>query len=393
MRHALQVALIERALRLVETGGSERRAASTSPLSRYLDPERHAREIEAVFRRHPVALCASGDLAGPGASLAIDVAGLPLLLVRGDDGVVRGFVNACRHRGARLQATGPATQRTFVCPYHSWTYALDGALRGRPHDGDFPHAAPADCALAAVPAGEALGCVWAVARRCAPGESPRLDLASWLGPFGEDLRDWGYDTWVPFFHRAFDNAANWKIPLEGNLETYHFQYAHRTTIAHLFHDNLLLADLDRHGTVHHQRLVLPKRTLPSLRGRPQEEWELGRHANLIYFFFPSTFVLHEGDHCNLFTVLPETVSTSRVLGLTLIPRPPDGEKALRHWQRNVEIFWGALDEDFALAASSQSTLASGANPELRFGATEWCSAQFHADVEAALAQARAQPGG
>lgn len=377
-----QRALIRRALDLIESGRSEAGEPARSPVSRYLDPQRFQREIERIFRRHPIAVCPSASLAQGGDTLALDVAGLPLLLVRGEHGRLRAFVNACRHRGARLQPPGAARQRALVCPYHSWTYGLDGHLRGRPHGQDFPHAPADDCSLAPVACGEALGFAWVVPRALAPDEDAALDLRDWLGRFGEDLRNWGYDGWVPFHQREFMNAANWKIPFEGNLETYHFQYAHRASIAHLFHDNLLIAD---HDGPHH-RIVLPKRSMASLRQQPEADWRIGPHANIIYCFFPATFILHEGDHANVFTVLPEAVDRSRVLGTTLVPEPPATDKARLHWEKNVASFWGALDEDFALGVSVQSTLASGANRDLVFGANEWCSAKFHADVEAELAR-------
>lgn len=377
MQRDEQITLIRRALALIERRDSERGEPAVSPVQRYLDPARYAREVERIFRRHPLALCPSASLARPGDSLAIDVAGLPLLLVRGEGGQIHGFVNACRHRGTRLQLPGLASQRAFVCPYHSWTYGLDGALRGRPHGEDFPHAPAKDCALARVPAAEALGLVWAIPRVVQEGEAPQLDITAWLGRFGEDLRHWGYDGWVPFHQREFGNAANWKIPFEGNLETYHFQYAHRNTIAGLFYDNLLMADHD--GP--HQRIFLPKRSIETLRDQPPSEWQLGPHANIIYYFFPATLILHEGDHANAFTVLPEAVDQSRVLAATLVPEMPKTEKSINYWQKNVESFWGALNEDFALGVSVQSTLASGANRVLHFGATEWCAAKFHGDVE------------
>ncbi|MEO7335517.1 MAG: aromatic ring-hydroxylating dioxygenase subunit alpha [Caldimonas sp.] len=381
MVHEEQVALARRALALIAVGRSERGEPSRSPVERYLDPDRAQREEELVFRRFPIALCASGQLAETGDSYAVDVGGMPLLFVRGEGGAIHGHINACRHRGSRLQPAGAGRQRAFVCPYHSWTYALDGSLRGRPHADDFPHAPPADCALVGVPVAEALGFVWAIARPLQAGESPTFDIATWLGRFGADLRSWGYDDWVPFHRREFENAANWKIPFEGNLETYHFQYAHRNTIAGLFHDNLLIADHDRQ----HHRIVLPKRSIESLRTLDESEWRVGPHANIIYFFFPATFILHEGDHANAFTVLPRGIDRSRVIGTTLIPAEPTTDKAREHWSRNVESFWNALDEDFAMGASSQSTLASGANRALVFGASEWCAAKFHEDVEAAIA--------
>ena len=83
-------------------------------------------------------------------------------------------------------------------------------------------------------------------------------------------------------------------------------------------------------------------------------------------------------------MLPEATDRSTVLGTTLIPEMPATERATNHWRKNVDSFWGALDEDFALGASMQSTLASGANRALYFGATEHCAAKFHADVEAEI---------
>ncbi|MEJ8810080.1 SRPBCC family protein [Variovorax ureilyticus] len=376
-----QIALIQRAMALIDSKGSERGEPASSPVERYIDPVRYQREIEMLFRRYPLALCPSASLPNEGDSLAIDVAGLPLLVVRGADGRIHAFVNACRHRGARLRPPGASSQRVLVCPYHSWTYGLDGALRGRPHGEDFPNAPSPDCTLARVPAAEALGFVWVVPRLVGQGSDARLDLDGWLGRFGADLRSWGYDGWVPFHQREFQNAANWKIPFEANLETYHFQYAHRNSIAHMFYDNLLLADHDRQ----HHRIFLPKRSIESLRDTPTDQWQAGPHSNIIYFFFPATFILHEGDHANAFTVLPESPDRSRVLATTLIPEMPKTEKSVNYWRKNIESFWGALDEDFALGVSAQSTLASGANEVLYFGAAEWCSARFHRDVEEAIA--------
>ena len=381
MQREEQIALIRRALALIESNGSERGEPAMSPVARYIDAARHQQEIERVFRRQPLALCPSAALAEPSDVFALDVAGLPLLIARAEDGRLNAFVNACRHRGARLAGPGRTSgRRVMVCPYHSWSYGLDGALRGRPHGAEFPHAPPEHCSLARVPVAEALGLVWVLPRVLATGEGADLDIGAWLGRFGAELRGFGYDDWKPVHERSFENAANWKIPIEGNLETYHFQYAHRDSIAPLFHDNLLIADHDRQ----HQRIFLPKRSIEDLRHRHEGEWQLGPHANIIYFFFPSTLILHEGDHANAFTVLPEAPGRSRVIGSTLVPQLPTTEKAHNYWRRNVESFWGALHEDFALGASVQSTLASGAQQALHFGATECCSAKFHRDVEVAL---------
>jgi phenylpropionate dioxygenase-like ring-hydroxylating dioxygenase large terminal subunit len=396
MRHDEQVALARRTLRHLEAGTSERGEPARSPRSRYLDPQRFARELDRVVREHPLAVAPAAPLAAPGSTLAVDVAGTPLLLARGEDGVLRAFVNACRHRGARLldpQAPEaprsghrpavrrpPRVRRALVCPYHSWTYGLDaGCAGGRTRRTSRTRPRPSTACCRCPPARRWGSRGWCRAR---PGRaSPsRWTCAPRSGRFGEDLRGFGYDAWVPFHARRFSCAANWKLPFEANLETYHFQYAHRETIAALFFDNLVIAD---HDGPHH-RLFLPKRSIESLRGQPEAQWDLSRHANIIYCFFPCTFLLHEGDHANLFTVVPDAADRCTVLGATLIPEPPATEKARRHWERNVESFWGALDEDFALSASIQSTLACGATDDLLLGASEWCSAKFHADVERLL---------
>ena len=114
MQHEEQIALIRRALALIESNGSERGEPGISPVSRYLDPGRYAQEVERIFRRYPLALCPSGALANAGDSFAIDVAGLPLLFVREADGTLNGFVNACRHRGARLKTPGLSNQRALI---------------------------------------------------------------------------------------------------------------------------------------------------------------------------------------------------------------------------------------------------------------------------------------
>ncbi len=101
MRHDVQVGLIRRILDHMEAGTTDRGEAATSPVARYLSPERVERE-KKLLRRMPAMVCASSQVARPGDWLAHDLSGLPILVARGQDGVLRAFINACRHRGARL---------------------------------------------------------------------------------------------------------------------------------------------------------------------------------------------------------------------------------------------------------------------------------------------------
>ena len=119
------------------------------PIASYLSPERYAAEL-ALLRRGTTPFCPSAALPEAGSYVARNAAGTPLLVVRGSDGQVRGFRNACRHRGARI-ADGAGCEKAFVCRYHGWTYGLDGALIARPEEASFLEVDRAAHGLRALP--------------------------------------------------------------------------------------------------------------------------------------------------------------------------------------------------------------------------------------------------
>ncbi len=105
------------------------------PVENYRSDMRFSAEL-AMFRRLPVPFCPSAALPEAGSYVARTAAGTPLVVVRGQDGVVRGFRNACRHRGRQL-ANGSGCMKAFVCRYHGWAYRLDGRLQHIPHEQGF----------------------------------------------------------------------------------------------------------------------------------------------------------------------------------------------------------------------------------------------------------------
>ncbi|MBL8386385.1 MAG: aromatic ring-hydroxylating dioxygenase subunit alpha [Burkholderiales bacterium] len=380
MKHDTQVGLIRRILAHMETGTTDRGAPATSPVTRYLSEERLAREREMI-RALPVMVGASSQVARPGDWITHDLSGVPILVVRGDDGVLRAFVNACRHRGARVvDGARGENRRNLICPYHSWTYALDGGLRGLPHPQEFPDLDRATHGLVPLNLAEACGLVWVV-----PAPGSEIDILAWLGPMVDDLRSFGFEDFTAYAPRRFEAAHDWKLAADANLEAYHFKYLHRDTIAELFQDNRMVAD----AFGDHWRITLPKASIAGLRALPEPAWRLAEHCNIIYYFFPNLMFLFIGDHATLFAAWPRGVGRSIIDGFTLIPAAPATEKARDHWDRNVKIFWDALGEDFVLMESMQSTLASGANAHLTFGASEFCSAAFEAAVERRIGVAHA----
>ena len=100
------------------------------PSINYHHPDLWRLEVDRIFRRVPLVLGFGAELPEPGSYRALTVVGVPILLVRGTDGVVRSFVNMCSHRGAIVVEEGNGRARRFACPYHAWTYTDDGALVG-----------------------------------------------------------------------------------------------------------------------------------------------------------------------------------------------------------------------------------------------------------------------
>ncbi len=380
MRHGEQVALIRRVLVHMHAGTTDRGALARSPVARYLSADRLARE-QHMIRALPVMICASSQVARPGDWFTHDLSGVPIVIARDQDGVLRAFLNACRHRGARLVAAAcGAGRRNFICPYHAWTYDLDGTLRGVPHAEEFPDLDRDRHGLVALQVAEACGLVWVV-----PTAGNSIDIGAWLGPMADDLRSFGYERYVAHDTRRFESKHDWKLVADANLEAYHFKHLHRETIAPRFQDNRMVAD----AFGDHWRITLPKASIGDLRALPEAEWTLADHCNIIYYFFPNVMFLFIGDHATVFGVWPRGVGASTIDAVTLIPEAPATDKARQYWDKNVKIFWDALLEDFALMDSMQSTFASGANTHLTFGRSEFCAAGFEDAVERHLRTLRA----
>ena len=186
----------------------------------YTDPEILRREQERIFRSAWQYVGHLGQLATPG-SFASAVGRTPVVVTRAGDGVLRGFVNVCRHRGFPL-AEGEQSRETLQCPYHAWTYGLDGSLRAAPRSEEEPDFPQDELGLAPVAVG-----TWGpfVFANVAPDPEP---LSQALGSMPAQVAELGLDVESLVHHSRWetDIDANWKIACENYLECYHCQVAH-----------------------------------------------------------------------------------------------------------------------------------------------------------------------
>ncbi|HEY7197416.1 MAG TPA: aromatic ring-hydroxylating dioxygenase subunit alpha [Gaiellaceae bacterium] len=194
----------------------------TLPYAWYADPAVLRLEQERIFARTWQYAARADQVSEPGSLIPAWAGSLPVVLARGSDGALRGFVNVCRHRGHVLCET-EARRETIQCPYHAWTYDLDGTLRSAPRaarEGAFD---PASLSLVPVSVD-----VWGPFVFVNPDPSA-APLADALGGLPRLLAEGGVDVDGLRFHSRAESdeySCNWKVCAENFLECYHCAVAH-----------------------------------------------------------------------------------------------------------------------------------------------------------------------
>ena len=188
----------------------------------YTDPEFLQLEIERILRPSWQIVCHASDLPQPGDWRTIDYAGESVVVVRGEDGVIRAFANVCRHRAMRLVEGHAGCARKFVCPYHAWTYDIDGRLTGVPMKADYPTLRLADNGLVPVAVEQWHGFVFV---RLEDGGFP--SVAAMMAPFEAEIAPYRFAEMrclAPL--RIRDRALNWKNLGDNYSDNLHIPVAH-----------------------------------------------------------------------------------------------------------------------------------------------------------------------
>lgn len=192
----------------------------------FYSPELYALEQRDIFQRNWVYFCHQSQLSAPGDYLTGEVAGQSIYVVRGADGVLRGFFNVCRHRGHQLLKGQGNVAGVIRCPYHSWTYDLAGALRQAPRCEHVLGFNKSEITLSPLGVHVAAGFVFVNLDRATPGFADRLgDLEGRLLAMVPGAADLKFAC-----RQDFTIKANWKVVVENFLENYHSFYsgpAHR----------------------------------------------------------------------------------------------------------------------------------------------------------------------
>jgi nitrite reductase/ring-hydroxylating ferredoxin subunit len=379
MDHATQVELTKQIFAHLDAKTTYRLDDTvTNPVSSYTSAGQLKREQEILFRKYGLLMGLSCQLAKPGDYLTDDFSGVPILVVRADDGGIRAFMNVCTHRGAKVADGSGCSGGAFTCPYHNWTFDHDGKLVGVPDRGSFEGMDLAEYGLRELPAVEKYGLIWV---RPSPGGV--LDVDAQLEGLAPELESYGFQNYHHYETRIFEHKMNWKVVLDTFLEPYHFAPLHAMTVGPILFPNLCLF----HPYGKNLREVLPRRTIVQLRDQPEADWDLVKHTAIVYILFPNTVLVLQGDHVEIWRVYPRRDRADEcVMSLELYtPEPATTDSARGHWDRNMDlVVRTVVGEDFPVSEDIQAGLGSGALEEFIYGRNEPAIAHYQKSVAAAL---------
>jgi phenylpropionate dioxygenase-like ring-hydroxylating dioxygenase large terminal subunit len=346
----------------------------------YTSQARFEREMALLFRRVPLLLGASVELRKPGDYKTMLAAGVPILLIRGGDGVLRGFINGCAHRGAIVAREPCGHARRFTCPYHGWTYGERGELLAVASARDFGDIDRQRHGLKPLPTAERAGLIFGIL-------DPRsqLDVDAFLCGFDKMLQAFNLEEWHFFGSKTFA-GPNWKLAFDGYLDYYHLPVLHKNTFGRT-------AQLGNRALYRswgpHQRLVPPDRAADALGHLPEIEWS-DRYALIgVWAIFPGVAIASfdaGGRGVMISQVLPaDQVGRSMTRLIYLMERPPTPEQEKAATVQFDFLETVVLDEDYATGLGQQSALAAGALEHVMFGQNESGAPQFHRWVDRILA--------
>ena len=339
------------------------------PVSNYYSQERFDAEI-ALLRKSPIPYCPSAGLPENGSYIARRASGTPLLVVRGEDGVVRAFINACKHRGMKVADGSGCKKKAFVCPYHAWAYGLNGKLKNIPGQEAFPNLDNDNLGLSEISAIEKGGIVYVMQE----GKIEDHMLENAIDFFEPEQKMFSYGEVV--------DEANWKLLTETLLEGYHIKSLHKDTFYPFGLDNINLVETSGPNS----RVIFPFKRIEKIRHIEPNERKLNGVATSVFHLFPNASVSILSKHSSLTIMEPLSPSSVKIVSyLVYNPKLNGKEISLEDAEKDAKfVNESGQNEDREAARAIQETVTTSANSYLTFGFFEKAIVNFHQHLTSSL---------
>ena len=350
------------------------------PASNYFDERQWQREVDQVFKRVPLMLAMSCELKAAGDFKTLEVCGVPVLLVRDDEQVIRAFINSCSHRGAVVVTEQRGSRTRFSCPYHAWTYDGRGDLVSIYAESDFGEIDKSCHGLTRLPAGERAGMVWV-----SLDPESTLDLDVFLCGYDQLLAQFDFADWSLFEDRTV-KGPNWKIAYDGYLDLYHLPILHRNTFGANMPNQALY---DAWGP--HQRVSSPDPGLLKLKDSNESDWPTARLLQGVWTIFPhvsiASFDGGGGRGVMVSQLFPgQTPLESYTVQNYVMERLPESDAVRDRAHEQFGLLEMVVrDEDYATGLRQQAALRSRPDAQVLFGRNEAGGQHFHGFIERLLA--------
>ena len=367
------IQMARRNIELVKTGMLDRTdSVMRVPATHYYDKERWSLEMERIFKRVPLMLAMSSELKEPGDFKAMNVCGVPVLMVRDESLNLRAFINSCSHRGAVIETERSGNKRRFSCPYHAWTYDHEGALVAIYKEEDFGEIDKSCNGLTTLPIAERAGMVWV-----SLDPNATLDIDTFLCGYDQVLGLFGFEDWSVFEHRRVD-GPNWKIAYDGYMDLYHLPILHKDTFGSNMPNQAIY---DRWGP--HQRVSSPNPQLLELEDVAEAEWPVNALMNNVWTIFPhisiASFDGGGGRGVMISQLFPgETPEQSYTIQNYVMENLPttDEQRDAAHEQFKL-LEYVVREEDYATGLRQQAAMKQRPGFEVMFGRNEGGGQHFH----------------
>ena len=344
--------------------------AETMPAFTYTSPEFYQREVNRIWHKIWNFIGSADQIANNGDYFTLSFTGVPVIVLRDQDGQIRAFANTCRHRGSEL-LEGRGNCKLIVCPYHSWSYELNGKLRGAPDMDKTAAFNKSDYGLTPI-AVDTWGNFLFINFDAHPEP-----LKKQLGNLPEKLGPYGLESMALARRKTYELDCNWKLFVENAKESYHIATVHRATInkyasakAAGYWVEEATGDYVVTFAQHESSMALLKGatgfpTIESLYGRREAG---GTYAPLLY---PSTYLACTIDCAWYLEMHPISANKTRMVHGALFPRDrlkrPDFEQIASNYYQRWDI---TIEEDILASVRQQRGLETPFAPPGRFSHRE-----------------------